>query len=281
MKKILITGIQGFLGKHLKEYFKGRYEIYGIAREEEKNSEIPIYSSRNLETINLDPEYVIICHAAISSGRNKIESNVLYDVNIRLTQDIISKFSNSKFIYISTASIYRSFVGDINEKTLDSPANEYSISKYWAEKLVLNTNNGAVIRLSSLYGEGMNEGTIIPNYVSQALTNDRIEVWGEGNRMQNYIHIDDLGQCIIKSLDVFDSVKNKVLLAVHHKEYSNIELAKMIAEITTAKIEHVHHDNSISLQYNNKITQNLLNWESKADFRLKVQNYIKWKQKQS
>jgi len=279
-KNVIITGIQGFLGNRLKEMLCVNFNVFGIARNESINSEVPIFSSSKLDAINVEPDYLIICHAAVSSGNVKQDSDILYETNVKLTEQLVSKFNTSKIIYISTASIFYGNRVIINEKSLNSPSNSYSISKFWAEKIVLNTNRATILRLSSLFGIGMSDNTIIPNYINQALSNNVIEVWGEGKRKQNYTHVDDVCRYIIKSIEAFELVKGKVLLAVDTEEYSNIALAKIISEETNSEIEYKNEDNAISLIYNNEETRRLLNWNPISDFKQEIKNYIKWKQKQ-
>jgi nucleoside-diphosphate-sugar epimerase len=206
--------------------------------------------------------------------------DLLFKVNVQLTEEIINKFPNAKIIYISSASIYLSSGNLIEEDTIDCPTNDYSISKYWAERLVLKSRRASIIRLSSLFGRNMKENTIIPNYVDQALKNNKIEVWGEGKRIQNYIHVDDACSLIKKILYHHEICVDKILLAVSNKEYSNLELAKIVANVTQAKIEFVNQDDSLSFKYNNKKTQDLLSWSSTLDFNNEIRNYISWKQKQ-
>lgn len=280
-KKIIISGINGFLGNRLKEILIEEFQVYGIGTNEYIDGEIKVFSSNNLDEINIEPDYIILCHAAVSSGNISLESDLLYKVNVKLTNYIVTKFPTAKVVFISTASIYHIDGKLISEDTIDSPTNDYSISKYWAEKLVLKTKRAVIIRLSSLFGENMKENTIIPNYVNQALNNKRIEVWGEGKRQQNYILVDDVCLLIKNIVHNHEKVLSKIVLAVSNREYSNLELANIIANETKATIEFKNQDNSISLNYNNKKTQNLLKWSSNSDFKQEMIKYITWKQKQS
>jgi UDP-glucose 4-epimerase len=280
-KKIIISGINGFLGNRLKEFLTEEFHLYGIDINESNDLGIKVFSSKSLDKINIDPDYLIFCHAAVSSGVISLETDLLYNVNVKLTDKIVVKFPNAKIVFISTASIYYSNGKLISENTIDSPTNDYSISKYWAEKLVLKTKRAVIIRLSSLFGINMKENTIIPNYVNQALNNNRIEVWGEGKRQQNYIFIDDLCLLIKKVIVNHKRVLNEVLLGVSNREYSNLDLAKIVANETKSVVEFINQDNSISLNYNNNKTQNLLNWSSNSDFNEEIIKYIEWKLKQS
>lgn len=280
-KKIIITGINGFLGNRLKELLSKEFEVFGIDIKESSDGEIKVCASTDLANITFEPDYIVLCHAAVSSGTISLATDLLFQVNVKLTEQIIIKFPNAKIIFISTASIYQMDGKLITEDTADSPKNDYSISKYWAEKVVLKSKRATVIRLSSLFGINMKENTIIPNYVNHALKNNKIEVWGEGKRQQNYILVDDVCMLIKQTIANHDVVVDKILLAVSNKEYSNLELAKIVANETKAIIGFINQDDSISFHYNNKKTQNLLNWSATSEFSKEIAKYITWKQKQS
>ncbi|MBU2061973.1 MAG: NAD(P)-dependent oxidoreductase [Bacteroidetes bacterium] len=281
-KKIFISGINGFLGTRLKEILTDDYELYGIAKRSESMVDgIKVYSSIDLEGITIEPDFLILCHAAVSSGNLNQENEDLFNVNVRLTQKLITRFNNSKIIYISSASIFNTKMGVITEFTISNPVNEYAISKYWAEQLILKSNRAAIVRVSSMFGKNMKESTIIPNYVNQALNKNKIEVWGAGKREQNYVFIDDVCLLIKNAIRKHNVVLNKIILAVHGEEYSNLHLASIIAKQTNAVIEYVNKDHSTSLNYDNAITKNLLNWSPKANFEQEIIKYITWKQRQS
>lgn len=281
MKKIiLISGITGFLGSNLFRFLKEDFTIYGIGSNAENFEGIEVFSSNNIDEISIVPDFIILCHAAISSGQTSQSIELLFNVNVSITDTITKKFINSNIIYISTASIYDSNCSLINEKTINNPTTDYAVSKFWAEKLVSKRLNSVIFRLSSLYGKGMKENTIIPNYVNQAFKNGVVEVWGKGEREQNYIHVDDACGFIYAALNNFDSINGKLLLAVSEKEFSNNELAQVICSITNSKIKYINSDNSKSLNYNNDFTCELLSWNPKSNLIEEIKKYIEWKKEQ-
>jgi UDP-glucose 4-epimerase len=279
-KTVLISGIRGFLGRNLCNILLNEYNIYGIGTKAEDLNGFTIFSSSEIESCNIIPDFLILCHASISSGQNVQSNELLFDVNVTVTEKLIAKFNSAKVIYISSASIYDLNSKSIEEKSPIYPQSDYAISKFWAEYIVFKAKNTVVIRLSSLYGIGMKENTIIPNFVNQALNNGTIEVWGEGKREQNYIEVNDACNCISLTLKNFDLVKNKILLGVSREEYSNCYLAKVIAGQTNAQILYVNEDNSKSLHYNNQETCQLLGWSTETNFNEGIINYIKWKKEQ-
>ena len=277
---ILITGIKGFLASNLITLLEKDYVLYGIGKKAEFQSNLQIFSSEEIEKIEIVPDFIIVCHAAVSSGQTVLDNETLFDVNVRITEKLVAKFSNSKIIYISTVSIYDDTSNLISENSNNNPQSEYAISKLWAEKVVFKSSNAVSLRLSSLFGIGMKENTILPIYVNQAIVNDKIEVWGDGKRKQNYIYVLDACEYIRTIIYKFDIVKGKVLLGVNNKEFSNLELAKIITTFTKAEILFKNEDKAISFQYNNDLTCQLLDFIPSSDFKIELQNYIIWKQKQ-
>lgn len=268
------------MANHVSKYFSKKYATYGIAKEAGTSNGIKTFSSEHLASIPIQPDYIIICHAAVESGKTLLPSGLLYSVNVELTKRIVSQFKFAKIIYISSASIYDANSPLIDEASPISPQSEYAISKLWAEKLVLQHSQSVVIRPSSIYGIGMKANTIIPNYVEQALGMKQIEVWGKGDRLQNYIHVGDATKFIDCVIENFECVASKVLLMVSNQEWSNKQLALIVAKSTNATIKFVNDDFSKSLRYDNSLSCSLINWLPTRNFETEISNYIQWKIKQ-
>jgi UDP-glucose 4-epimerase len=279
-KSILITGINGFLGGHLLTTLKKHFNIFGIAKKEEIKDGLCIFSSDEIEKIDINPDYIIICHAIISSGQLQSDLDSLYHVNIKITNRIIEKFTKSSIIYISSVSIYDEENLVIEEESYCNPITNYAISKYWGEKVVLQNPNSVIIRVSSIFGIGMKEHTIIPLYINQAISHNEIYVWGNGERMQNYIPVEEVVEIIQSILTNFTSLQGKLLLATHSKEYSNAKIANIIAQVTNAKVIYLGEDKAKSRHFNNSFTRNKLNLNSTMTLDNAINNYIKWKKRQ-
>jgi UDP-glucose 4-epimerase len=277
--KILITGIAGFLGKNLIKTLN-QHQLFGLDIQEGIIDDVPVFSANDLEKIDIQFDVLIICHAAVASGTTILSNDILYNVNVSLTEKIVAKFKDAFVIYISTASIYDVNISLIQENSNINPQTNYAISKLWSERIVLANAKSLIIRLSSLYGNGMKENTIIPNYVNQALSRGKIEVWGKGERMQNYIHVDEACEYVKLAIENFEKIQGKTLLVVSKKEYSNNELAQIIADETKAEIAYSNNDTSKSLRYNNHVTSELLGFKSQLSFESQIQEYIKWKKEQ-
>ena len=142
MKKVIITGTKGFIGKRLKEALVN-YEIVEI------NEDIfdDFDWRRELENILEESEPDAIFHVGACS--NTLETDVQYMMirNFESTK-VLVEYSFKKsipFIYSSSAANY----GTNNE----FPSNLYGWSKYVAEQYVISYG-GIALRYFNVYGPG-------------------------------------------------------------------------------------------------------------------------------
>ena len=278
--KVLITGIYGFLGSNLANELCSNHDVFGLYNTSKNkiiNDSITTFAA--LEEISFSPDAIVMCHAAINSGTIVLSDDELKKTNVLFTKKILDYFPNVRVIYISSVSVFGNTLNRLTELSVPNPENNYSKSKLEAEKLVLTNKSNNVIRLSSLYGIGMKENTLIPNYCNQAIKNNKIEVWGNGSRKQNYIHIEDAIDLIVRVIQHKKNI-NFPILGVDKNEYSNTHIAEIIASKTNSKIEYVGSDNSFSYFYDNKLTQEELNWDTKIELKEGITNYLEWKEKQ-
>ena len=277
--KILITGIYGFLGTHLANKLAENHTVFGLYNtDKEVAFKENIVCFNKLELIDIVPDVIIMCHAAVSSGSTNINKSELIETNVNFTKKIVKKFATIKSIYVSSVSIFGNQNEVVDEQTMLNPETDYALSKLLGEKEVSQNSDSVIIRFSSLYGNGMKENTLIPNYANQALDKKAIQVWGNGGRFQNYIHISDAVGLIEKTIAHKSNI-NFPVLGVSSKEYSNDEVAKIISKLTNSAIEYINQDHSPSFHYNNKMTQKTLDWQSEIELENGLKQYLEWKKK--
>ncbi|NMH29522.1 NAD-dependent epimerase/dehydratase family protein [Flavobacterium silvaticum] len=277
--KVLITGISGFLGSHLETALSNEFDVVGLYHSKPASGfGIPMFS--NLSEIPTDVDAVVMCHAAVSSGTHKADSKFLFEANVERTQEIVSAFPDAFLVYVSTVGVFGNTDFVIDEASAVNPQSEYTASKLEGETSVRSAKQQVILRLSSLYGQRMKENTLIPNYINQALQNGKIEVWGNGSRLQNYIFVDDVC-ALIRQMLISRPVSSIPFLGVSDREYSNLEIAQKIAELTHAKIEFVNTDSSPSIRFDNALTRKAVNWQPETTIEQGLRAYIAWKKKQS
>ena len=162
---ILITGINGYLGFNIYNYFKKKnYKIYRTSRKKNKNSICLIDFEKPRIKLNFLKKFdiKIIIHQVSLNQQDclkypEIANKVSIDGTTKII-DIAKKLKVQKIIYFSTAQVYGSnLIGYVNEKTKPMPINNYSMMHLNVEKL-LNKNSKFfpdgifVLRLSNIFG---------------------------------------------------------------------------------------------------------------------------------
>jgi len=196
---ILLTGSTGFLGSRTLEVLKNYDEVNKIiatGRTLKKHNTINDskieYKLGNLNDnkfvaslFSSKVDYVINC-ASLSSPWGDYET--FYNANVLTQKHLIQQASKNnikRFIYISTPSIYQNLTDRYNIKEEDplppKLINNYSISKYEAEKLLIESNlEFVILRPRALVGKG---DTVIMPRLIKIYHAGRLKVIGNGKNL--------------------------------------------------------------------------------------------------
>ena len=164
-KKILITGINGMLGKDLGPVIEGEFLISGIDLQAQIDNEYDyhccdITDSRKLRKVFDEVRPWLVIHGAAFTDVDGCEKypEKAEAINVQGTKNIVSLCSEykAKLIFISTDYV---FDGENSQAyTVDdtpSPLNVYGHTKLAAEQAVLNgATKSLVVRTSWLFGKG-------------------------------------------------------------------------------------------------------------------------------
>jgi len=256
----LIVGINSFLGKAIYELIKDNYTVAGIYH---KNVEcvpgaveaIPVSSIDNFRVRNFTTVYLVSAYVP-AGGLQESDENLISG-NILLPQKISSLFPQSRIIFCSSVSVYENAPAEslISNSDTTAPWSKYALSKLWGERIIEKHSSYAIIRISSMYGEGMKKTTFLPKIIESAIRNGTINLLGSGERRQNYIHVNDVAEIAVKAAGI---LANITLLAVSDKSYSNTDIAEIISEITLCEVTYSGNDASRSYLYNNSETHERL-----------------------
>lgn len=281
--KVLVVGINSFVGRHLVPLLSVDYEVFG-AYHKNLDQHIAVDHLLTLDELDrvakVDISVVVILSAYIPYIQTIDDTDRLYEANVRLVDRICRHFERAKIVYASTVSIYDGIADArmIDEFTSVSTSTPYSLSKLWGEQIVKQRANHAILRLSSIYGQGMTNLTFIPRIVDQALANGKITLYGKGERLQNYLHVEDAASMFLR---LTNSDAQGVFIGGSPLSYSNLVVAKEIQSITNCQIEFVSEDTSSSFNYRTGKIQRLLGQHHTfKDIKEGLREIIKWKQKQ-
>lgn len=232
-----------------------------------------------------------IVHFAAEShvDRSILDSGPFVQTNIVGTQvllDCAREADIERFVHVSTDEVYGSLGDDgfFTEETPIAPNSPYSASKASSDMLVRSYFEtfgfpALITRCSNNYGPYQFPEKLIPLFISNALKDKSLPVYGEGINIRDWIHV--LDHC--RGIDL--TLKNGKVGEVYNFggrcELKNIELTKTLLELLgkpESLIQYVQdrpgHDHRYAIDCTK--AENELNWNPKVDFRSGLKETIDW-----
>lgn len=243
---ILITGANGFIGKHLRFHLEAQHEIFTISRGSgtelltDNDYEVDLSDVslvKELFEVNIFKkkiDLIIHCAAVLSTTDNTDIS--VFHRNIAITESMIyiARIVESvKFINLSSIGVYPNRDGTYNEGAAIEPSINheclYSLSKFCSEevlKFYLKDSHKVInLRLGQVYGEGMRKDRIFSIMKDELLKENVITVFGNGSRISNFLSIDYFIKKI-KQIMLNDKIAGTYNLG--EKNMSYFDLANMV-----------------------------------------------------
>ncbi|MGC9471030.1 MAG: UDP-glucuronic acid decarboxylase family protein [Bacteroidales bacterium] len=290
MKKILVTGGAGFIGSHLCEkllergnevicldnYFTGEKKNIVHLRDHpyfeliRHDVTMPFY-------IEVDEIYNLACPASpIHYQYNPIKT-IKTSVMGAINMLGLAKRIHARILQASTSEVYgdpevhpqpEEYHGNVNPI---GPRSCYDEGKRCAETLFMDyhVQNGVKIKIARIfntYGPRMHpsDGRVVSNFIVQALKQEDIIVYGEGNQTRSFQYIDDLVEGLILLMESRESLTGPVNLG-NPVEFTILGLARMIIRMTgsRSRIKHVPlpQDDPLQRQPDITLARRELNWE--------------------
>lgn len=169
------------------------------------------------------------------------------------------------FIYFSSSMIYGDFKEEIvTEETICDPIGIYGVLKFAGEKIVIAYNQVfnlpyTIIRPSALYGERCVSKRVGQIFIENALTNNEIEIHGDGNDRLDFTYIEDLVNGVLKVIEN-ENAKNQIFNLTYGKSHSISDLMDILKEHFSdidvtfrQKDEFTPHRGTLSIDKANKL----------------------------
>ncbi|MDA9786390.1 dTDP-glucose 4,6-dehydratase [Gammaproteobacteria bacterium] len=181
---------------------------------------------------------------SISGPEDFIQTNIIGTFNI--LESIRTNFTklNEDFIlvHVSTDEVFGSLKMDDElfvEHTPYAPNSPYSASKASSDLLARSWNKTygircAITNCSNNYGPWQNPEKLIPKTIMNALTGKKIPIYGKGENIRDWLHVDDHVNALIKISDI--SAKFEKFNIGGNQEMSNINLVKLICSYLDLKM---------------------------------------------
>lgn len=227
MKKILVTGGQGFIGHNVvkrleKENTVVSYDSqtdYGFIPEDEleylisertaqiKSTNIigDILDARKINDTITAYGIDTIVHLASFPRQKVVESNPAFASAV-MTTGLINLLEAAKnhrigrFVYISSSMVYGDFTNGTMEYEPCNPRGQYGIMKFMGEKLVADYARRTemeyiIIRPSAVYGERDVEDRVVSKFILNAMQGKTLKVNGPGEVL-DFSHVTDTAEGI-------------------------------------------------------------------------------------
>ncbi|HAF07612.1 MAG: GDP-mannose 4,6-dehydratase [bacterium] len=248
MKKVLITGAEGFVASYLYKILKEKYDVEGTYLVEKDlgytSYKLDLTDKKSVFEFFEKNYYDFIFHlAGQSSTRVSLKNPYLtYNVNINSTLNIIESLRSyqrkTKFIFISTSDVYGipKYL-PIDEKHPVNPQNPYSISKKICEDIIQSYEmfglNYIIIRAFNHIGVGQNENFFIPSLVRKIKeTQDGKVKVGNLNLKRDFTDVRDM----VYAYSLAMELKNGIYNICSGKSYSLKYIADYLAKLSGKKI---------------------------------------------
>ena len=296
MKKILVTGGAGFLGSHLCEkLIHDGHEVIAVDNfyTGNKDNIINLLNNPRFELIRhdvtfplyleVDEIYNLACPASPIHYQHDPVQTTKTSVHGAINMLGLAKRLKAKILQASTSEVYgdptvhpqkEDYWGNVNPTGIRSC---YDEGKRCAETLFFDywrqhKLNIKVARIFNTYGPNMhpNDGRVVSNFIMQALRDESITIYGDGNQTRSFCYVDDLIEGIIKLMATSESVTGPINLG-NPNEFSMLELANLVIELTHSKsdiiFQQLPEDDPKQRQPSISLAKAELKWEPKIDLK--------------
>jgi nucleoside-diphosphate-sugar epimerase len=305
MSRVLVSGGAGFLGSHLCQALLDRgQEVVAV-------DNLITGSERNISHLRAQVDMTFLCqdvcvpieldgpldavmHLASPASPADFASIPIEIMTVgaegtrRLLDLALAK--GATFFLASTSEVYgdplvhpqpETYWGNVNP---NGPRSVYDEAKRYAEALTMayHRHHGlavSIVRIFNTYGPRMrpDDGRVVSNFCVQALRGEPLTVYGEGRQTRSFCYVDDE---VRGFLALLDSGQTGPINIGNPNEFTMLELAKIVLEVTGSTSSIVHHplppDDPTQRRPDIGLARELLGWEPEVDLREGIVRTAAW-----
>jgi len=304
-KTVLITGGAGFIGSNMCEkllnngyavicldnFVTGSAEnIKGLF----KNNDFR-FEKRNVSNYIDIPgkiDYVLHC-ASLASPKDYLDFPIqTLKVGSLGTHNALglAKEKRSVFLLFSTSEVYgdplvhpqkENYWGHVNPIGVRGC---YDESKRFAEALTMAYHrvhklDTKIVRIFNTYGPRMrhNDGRVVPNFITSAISNKPLAIYGKGHQTRSFCYIDDLLEGLLRLM--LSNINEPVNLG-NPDEFTIEQLAKLVLKITRSRSKIAYKqlpvDDPRQRQPDISKAKKLLSWKPSICLEQGLERTISW-----
>jgi dTDP-glucose 4,6-dehydratase len=301
-QRVVITGAAGFIGSHLAETLLDRgYAVIGIDNlltgdigniAHLQNRDFAFIKHDVTNYIYIDGPVDYVLHwASPASPIDYLELPIpTLKVGALGTHKALglAKAKGARFVLASTSEVYgdplehpqkETYWGNVNPI---GPRGVYDEAKRFAEAMTVayhryHALDAKIVRIFNTYGPRMrlNDGRAVPAFMSQALRNEDVTIFGDGRQTRSFTYVTDLVDGIIRLM--LSAVNDPVNIG-NPREMTIEEIARTIIDMTGSSSRIVYRDLPVDdpkvRQPDITRARTLLGWEPKVQLKEGLEHTI-------
>jgi len=232
VRKILVTGVAGFIGSkvsemlleegdevvgadNLNDYYDTRLKLWRLDILKKNNNfgfyQIDIENYSDLKLIFQEHSLDAVINLAARAGvRYSLENPFIYlSTNAGGTLNLLElckEYKVTKFILASTSSLYAGQKLPFKEELpVNTPLSPYAATKKAAEAMAYTYHylygiDITILRYFTVYGPGGRPDMSIFRFIKWIMEGSPLEVFGDGSQERDFTYIDDIAEGTVKAL---------------------------------------------------------------------------------
>ena len=309
MKKILVLGATGFIGRNVVEYFAKipEFEVYGsyfkspaLDYDGVKMINADLTNKKDVDQIIKGMD-IVIQAAAVTSGIKDVADNphaFISDNAVMNSLILRSAFDHSidHLILLSCSVMYRSSNIPLKENDFDATQEMYpnyfggGWNKVYFEKMCefysrLGSVKYTAIRHSNVYGPydkyDLQRAHAFGATITKVMTekSNKLVIWGDGEEKRDFIYVLDL----VKAFEAIIDKQNKPFKLYNIGSGHPVKIKDLVKKIinVSGKSFDIIHDlskpsNKVSFSLNSNKAKQELGWQMKISLDEGIQKTIRW-----
>ena len=259
--RALVTGCSSYIGKEVaNELLMNNLKVCGLSRKNPK-----IYSKNftwtkgdltKIKKNNLKDKFDFIIHIAGTPIRKNFLTKDYVEKNIFITLNLVKLFEKNPpkaVIYLSSREVY----GEVSKKVLTEETNvlvkphTYGVTKYLAEKILMDKYKTISLRLPAVLGQGSHGW--LANLIQDLKKNKKIIF--SNSKFNNCIHVSDLSK-IIFSLIKKTSKKSEIFNVACSKPIMSKKIVMLLKKKLNSKSKIISRNNNKAYYFStNKLSK--------------------------
>jgi UDP-glucuronate decarboxylase len=290
---VMVTGGAGFLGSHLCERLvKDRRDVLCVDNlfTGSRNNIRHLLPSEFFEFqrhdvtfplyVEVDQIYNLACPASPVHYQHDPVQTTKTSVHGAINMLGLAKRVKARILQASTSEVYgdpavhpqiEAYWGNVNPIGLRAC---YDEGKRCAETLFFDYHRQhrldiKVVRIFNTYGPRMhpNDGRVVSNFIVQALRNEEVSVFGDGQQTRSFCYVDDMVEALVLMMGSAPGFTGPVNVG-NPGEYTMLQLAETILRMTHSRSRLVHRplpsDDPKQRQPDIALARSQLGWEPKV-----------------